>query len=51
MERVNFAELHYLAESAAWRPDRYYTYDLMSQLLRELGRGLSNVGDNRAHRK
>ncbi len=33
MERVNFIELHYLAESAEWRPDRYYTYDLMTALL------------------
>ena len=33
MERANFTELHYLAESAAWRPDRYYTYDVLTELL------------------
>jgi murein tripeptide amidase MpaA len=35
MERANFTELHYLAESAAWRPDRYYPYDLLTELLRD----------------
>ena len=29
----NFIELHYLATSAEWRPDRYYTYDLLTELL------------------
>ncbi len=34
MVEPNFTELHYLAESATWRPDCYYTYDLMTELLR-----------------
>ena len=34
MSREKFTELHYLAESAEWRNDRYYTYELMTELLR-----------------
>ncbi len=34
MNRPNFTDLHYLAESAEWRTDRYYSYDLMTELLR-----------------
>ncbi|HCG29042.1 MAG TPA: carboxypeptidase [Chloroflexi bacterium] len=34
MEQPNFAELHYLATTAEWRLDRYYTWDLMTELLR-----------------
>lgn len=33
MDNPNFTELHYLAASAEWRPDRYYTYSLMTELL------------------
>ena len=33
MTEPNFTQLHYLAESAAWRTDRYYTYDLLTELL------------------
>jgi murein tripeptide amidase MpaA len=33
MAHPNITELHYLATSAAWRPDRYYTYDLLTELL------------------
>ncbi|RIK39385.1 MAG: carboxypeptidase [Chloroflexi bacterium] len=33
MTEPNFTELHYLATSAEWRPDRYYTYDLLTELL------------------
>ena len=35
MARADFTELHYLAESAEWRTDRYYTYDLLTELLRD----------------
>ncbi len=34
MAGADFAELHFLAERAEWRTDRYYTYDLMTELLR-----------------
>ena len=34
MGEPNFSELHYLAESGAWHPDRYYTYERMTELLR-----------------
>ncbi|MFN8513590.1 MAG: M14 family metallopeptidase [Thermomicrobiales bacterium] len=34
MAGANFAELHFLAEGAEWRTDRYYTYDVMTELLR-----------------
>ena len=27
MTQPNYAALHYLAESAVWRTDRYYTYE------------------------
>jgi len=33
MPHATFTELHYLAESAEWRTDRYYTYALMTELL------------------
>ena len=33
MAGMAFTEQHFLAESAAWRTDRYYTYDLMTELL------------------
>ena len=33
MARPDFTELHYLATSAEWRTDRYYTYDLLTELL------------------
>ena len=33
MTHPNFTELHYLATSTEWRPDRYYTYDLLTTLL------------------
>ncbi|HUZ03306.1 MAG TPA: M14 family metallopeptidase, partial [Thermomicrobiaceae bacterium] len=33
MPEPNFTELHYLAESADWRPDRYYTYDRLTELV------------------
>ncbi|MCO5176232.1 MAG: M14 family metallopeptidase [Thermomicrobiales bacterium] len=35
MTQPNFTELHYLATSAEWRPDRYYTWDLLTELLNE----------------
>ncbi|MCC6936346.1 MAG: hypothetical protein IT333_07510, partial [Thermomicrobiales bacterium] len=35
MAQPNFTELHYLATSAEWRPDRYYTYDLLTALLHD----------------
>lgn len=31
---MDFTDLHYLAETAEWRTDRYYPYDLLSELLR-----------------
>lgn len=34
MAQPNFTELHYLATSAEWRLDRYYAYDLLTELLR-----------------
>ncbi len=34
MESVDLAQLHYLADTAEWRQDRYYTYDLLTQMLR-----------------
>ena len=34
MTGLSIAELHYLAETADWRTDRYYRYDEMTQLLR-----------------
>ena len=33
MPHATFTELHYLAESAEWRTDRYFTYGLMTELL------------------
>ncbi|MEZ4572932.1 MAG: M14 family metallopeptidase [Thermomicrobiales bacterium] len=33
MDNPNFTELHYLATSAEWQTDRYYTYGLMTELL------------------
>ena len=33
MEAPDFTALHYLATSATWCTDRYYTYDLMTALL------------------
>lgn len=33
MDEPNFTELHYLATAAEWRPDRYYTYSLLTELL------------------
>jgi murein tripeptide amidase MpaA len=33
MTAPDFVALHYLAEDAAWHPDRYYRYDLMTQLM------------------
>lgn len=33
MDQPNFTELHYLATTAEWRPDRYYTYDLLTELI------------------
>lgn len=33
MAQPNFSELHYLAPSAEWRTDRYYTYSRMTELL------------------
>jgi len=35
MAQPNFTELHYLATSAEWRPDRYYTWDLLTALLHD----------------
>ena len=35
MAGTPFTELHYLAETAAWRDDRYYPYDPLSDLLRD----------------
>lgn len=34
MADSSFTDLHYLAESAEWRTDRYYTYGLLTELLR-----------------
>jgi putative salt-induced outer membrane protein YdiY len=34
MTREIFTERHFLADSADWRTDRYYTYDLLTALLR-----------------
>lgn len=33
MAQPDFTELHYLATGAEWRTDRYYTYDLLTELL------------------
>jgi murein tripeptide amidase MpaA len=33
MDQPNFTELHYLATSAEWRTDRYYTYELLTELI------------------
>lgn len=33
MGHPNFTELHYLATSAEWRTDRYYTHDLLTELI------------------
>ncbi len=33
MASPNFTDLHYLAETAEWRTDRYYTYDTLTALL------------------
>lgn len=34
MARDRFADLHYLADGAGWRADRYYPYDPLTALLR-----------------
>lgn len=34
MAGATFTDLHYLAETAEWRTDRYYTYDTLTALLR-----------------
>ncbi len=43
MAQPNFTELHYLAESSEWRPDRYYTYDLLTEMLRGWVRDYPNL--------